>query len=66
MYIFKKNINNIFLDDLKSAKVKNSGYFNVKNVELFLKNYQNSQSLTNSFGLMQILSTSKFINIFDY
>ena len=62
---FKKNIYKIFGDDLTSIKVVNSGYFDKKKVELFIKNYQNSTSLKNSFGLMQILSTSKFINIFD-
>ena len=62
---FKQNINKIFGDDFNSLKVRNAGYFNKKNIELFLKNYQQSKSLKNSFGLMQIFSSSKFINIFN-
>lgn len=61
----KKNIYRIFADDLNSTRVRNSGYFDNKKIELFIKNYQNSIQLNNSFGLMQILSTSKFMNIFD-
>jgi asparagine synthase (glutamine-hydrolysing) len=62
----KKNIHNIFRDDFNSLKVQNSGYFNKKNIDLFLKNYQSSSQLNNSFGLIQIFSASKFINIFNY
>jgi asparagine synthase (glutamine-hydrolysing) len=62
---FKKNIFRIFSDDFNSLKVSNTGYFDKKNIEIYLKNYQQSKSLQNSFGLMQIFSSSKFINIFN-
>ena len=62
---FKKNIINKFYDDFTSSKVRSSGYFNKKNIELYIKHYQKSKKLNNSFGLMQIFSASKFLNIFS-
>jgi asparagine synthase (glutamine-hydrolysing) len=62
---FKENSINKFYDEITSSKVRNSGYFNKKNIELYLNHYKKSRKLNNSFGLMQIFSASKFLNIFS-
>jgi len=61
---FNNNFFSNFNDELMSTQVRNSGYFNKKNIQIYLNKYKESKKLKNSFALMQILSSSKFINIF--
>jgi asparagine synthase (glutamine-hydrolysing) len=61
---FKNNIFTKLNDEFMSTQVRNSGYFNKKNIQIYLNKYKESKKLNNSFGLMQILSSAKFINIF--
>ncbi len=51
-------------DELNSRLIKELPYFNHKNIKVFYENYK-KKPFGNSFALMQILSTLKFIRVFE-
>ena len=50
-------------DELNSRLIKELPYFNHKNIKVFYENYK-KKPFGNSFALMQILSTLKFVRVF--
>ena len=60
---FKTILRENFEDEINSKIIKETPYFDHEKVKSFYKYYKNN-SLENSFGLMQILSSLKFIRLF--
>lgn len=62
--IFKKKLNKYLLEEINCNRIKNSEIFNVNNINKYIRYLDKIDHIDNSFNLMQILSTSKFINNF--
>ena len=60
---FKTVLKENFEDEINSKLIKELPYFNQKNIKNFYNNYK-KRNFGNSFALMQILSTLKFIRLF--
>ena len=60
---FKTVLRESFEDEINSKIIKETPYFDQDKVKSFYKYYKNN-SLENSFALMQILSSLKFIRLF--
>ena len=60
---FKTVLRENFEDEINSKIIKETPYFDQDKVQSFYKYYKNN-SLENSFALMQILSSLKFIRLF--
>jgi len=60
---FKTILSENFEDELNSKLIKETPYFDQKKIKSFYKYYKEN-SLENSFSLMQILSSLKFIRLF--
>jgi len=60
---FKTVLRENFEDEINSKIIKETPYFDQEKVKSFYKYYRNN-SLENSFALMQILSSLKFIRLF--
>jgi len=60
---FKTVLRENFEDEINSKLIKESPYFNQKNISLYYENYKKTTN-ENSFALMQILSSLKFMRLF--
>ena len=60
---FKTVLKENFEDEINSKIIRETPYFDQKKVKSFYKYYKNN-SLENSFALMQILSSLKFVRLF--
>ena len=60
---FKTVLKESFEDEINSKIIKESPYFDQDKIKRFYKYYKNN-TLENSFSLMQILSSLKFIRLF--
>ena len=54
----------MFEDEINSKLIRESPYFNYKKIKKYYEYYK-KQNSENSFGLMQILSSLKFIRLFS-
>ena len=54
----------MFEDEINSKLIKESPYFDYKKIQNYYEYYKKQKS-ENSFGLMQILSSLKFIRTFN-
>ena len=60
---FKTVLKENFEDEINSKLMKELPYFNQKNIRIYYENFKKKPNM-NSFALMQILSTLKFIRLF--
>jgi hypothetical protein len=60
---FKSVLKDFFVDEINSKLIEETPYFDHKKVRNFYEYYKKN-SLENSFVLMQILSSLKFIKLF--
>ena len=60
---FKTTLKELFEDEINSQQMRNSDFFNHKNIIDYFNNYKKSK-FSSSFILMQILSSIKFMKLF--
>ncbi len=63
-YWFKTVLKELFEDEINSSFVKNSDFFNQKNIIEYFESYKKG-NFSSSFILMQILSSIKFMKLFN-
>ena len=63
-YWFKTVLKELFEDEIHSSFVKNSDFFNQKNIIEYFESYKKG-NFSSSFILMQILSSIKFMKLFN-
>tara|TARA_X000000950_G_C13887112_1_gene649323 strand:+ start:327 stop:2171 length:1845 start_codon:yes stop_codon:yes gene_type:complete len=61
---FKTTLRELFEDEINSSFVRNSDFFNQENIIKYFENYKKG-NFTSSFILMQILSSIKFMKLFQ-
>ncbi len=61
---FKTSLREIFEDEINSSYVRNSDFFDYKNIVHYFENYK-KKNFSSSFILMQILSSIKFMKLFQ-